>query len=263
MSHPTDAERFFFDNNGYLVLEEFLSHELTDHLTKVLQEVIQRRRSVDTPDEAKVGRTQIQGEDTRTFYLLDDDPAFLDMVDYPPIWPYVTGLLNEYPHHHASDAIEEIGISDRPMGWHLDGHDDGYRNLGNPIPLLQLKIGYYLSDMSNPGQGNLCVVPGSHKACHRPEEADLASTDLFAGAIEVCGPPGTAILFHNALWHSAGPRTREQGRRIMLYYAYEHPWMVASQEHWGYDLAFYNKLAPNRHSLFHGFVFDPPENRWR
>ena len=25
---------------------------------------------------------------------------------------------------------------------------------------------------------------------------------------------------------------------------------------------FYNRLSPERHKLFHGFLFDPPEQRW-
>ena len=149
------------------------------------------------------------------------------------------------------------------MGWHLDGHDNGYRNLGRPIPLLQLKIGYYLSDMTDPGQGNLCVVPGSHKAYCEPDPEDLKRMDLFSGAIEICAPPGTAILFHNALWHSSGPWTQDKGARLMLYYAYEHPWMMASQEHWGYHKVFYNSLPSERRKLFHGFLFDPVEHRWR
>ena len=131
------------------------------------------------------------------------------------------------------------------------------------IPFLQLKIGYYLSNMNQPGQGNLCVVPGSHKAQYKPVPEDLIQTDLFPGAIEICAPPGTAILFHNALWHSHGPWRHSHGPRIMLYYAYEHPWMIASQEHWGYTKAFYNRLSPERHTLFHGFLFEPPEHRWQ
>ena len=148
------------------------------------------------------------------------------------------------------------------MGWHIDGHDEGYRRLGTPIPFLQLKIGYYLTDMTEPGQGNLCVVPGSHKAEYNPDPEDLQNMDLFSGAIQICAPAGTAILFHNALWHSSGPWTKDDGKRIMLYYAYEHPWMIASQEHWGYNQEFYNDLPSKRRQLFHGFLFNPPEQRW-
>ena len=115
--------------------------------------------------------------------------------------PYVKGLINEMPHHHASDAIVEYetDLTERGMGWHIDGHDRGYRGLGTPIPLLQLKIGYYLNDMTSPGQGNLCVVPASHKAVHEPPQEDLQRPDLFPGAVQICASAGTAILFHNAL----------------------------------------------------------------
>lgn len=42
--HPTDAERFFFDNNGYLVLESFLDSQTTAALRAAVERVIARRR---------------------------------------------------------------------------------------------------------------------------------------------------------------------------------------------------------------------------
>ena len=259
---PTATERYFFDNNGYLVLESFLAEDHVSQLLEVLHRVIAKRRQLEEQEISHTGMTHIREDDTRIFYILDDHPMFLEMLDWPPILPYVTGLLNERPHHHASDAIVEYGPNGRGMGWHLDGHDNGYRGLGTPIPFLQLKIGYYLTNMTEPGHGNLCIVPGSHKALHNPNEEDLQHADLFPGAIQVCAPAGSAILFHNALLHSSGPWTKSDSARIMLYYAYEHPWMIASQEHWGYSKAFYNGLCPERRKLFHGFLFDPPEQRW-
>jgi len=260
---PTAAERFFFETNGYLVLERFLTKEHTTRLRESVLSAAERRRALQEAGAPQTGFTHVNGRNVRFFYILEDDPLFLEMLDWPPLWPYVTGLLNERPHHHASDAIVEYGPVGRPMGWHQDGHDQAYRILGWPIPLLQLKVGYYLTDMTRPGQGQLCVVPGSHRARLDPDPEDRKRLDLFPGAIEVCAPAGSAILFHNALWHSQGPWTRDDGARIMLYYAYEHPWMVASQEHWGYPAAFYNeRLSPAQRKLFHGFLFDPPEARW-
>ena len=262
---PTLVERFFFDNNGYLVLEEFLDADHVGALLQALRRVMQRRRRLQERGMPHTGMTKVMGEKSaRIFYILDDDPLFLEMLDWPAIWPYVTGLLNALPHHHASDAILEDGydLNGRGLRWHIDGIDNGFRNLGPHIPLLQLKIGYYLSDMTRPGQGNLCVLPGSHKAAFEPDRDDMQRWGRSAGVAEICAPPGTAILFHNALWHSAGPFSREDGQRSMLYYAYEHPWMIASQEHWGYPSQFYNSLSPDRRKLFHGFLFDPPEQRW-
>ena len=42
--HPTDAERFFFDNNGYLVLEDFLVPNRVAALYAALERTIERRR---------------------------------------------------------------------------------------------------------------------------------------------------------------------------------------------------------------------------
>ncbi|MCH8289844.1 phytanoyl-CoA dioxygenase family protein [Candidatus Poribacteria bacterium] len=259
---PTATERFFFDNNGYLVLESILEKDHVSQLLERLHQVIARRRKLQEQNIPHTGMTHIRGKNTRIFYILDDDSMLLELIDWPAIWPYVTGLLNALPHHHASDAIVEYGSKGRDMGWHIDGHDNGYRGLGKPIPLLQLKIGYYLTDMTETGHGNLCVVPGSHKALHDPSAEDLQQTHLFPGAMQICAPAGSAILFHNALWHSAGPWTQNDGARIMLYYAYEHPWMIASQEHWGYSKDFYNRLSSEHRKLFHGFLFHPPEHRW-
>ncbi len=40
---PTQAERFFFDNNGYLILEDFLKEDHVNALTEVLFRVVARR----------------------------------------------------------------------------------------------------------------------------------------------------------------------------------------------------------------------------
>lgn len=259
----TADERFLFDTQGYLVLENFLK---PDHVTRLLAAVdttIARRRELTRGSTQQTGFTQTTGKNsTRVFYILDDDPLFVELLDWPDILPYVHGLLNTKPHHCASDVIvaHAADFPKHQPGWHIDGHDDGFRNLGRPIPLLQLKIGYYLTDMTKPGASHLMVVPGSHKALKEP--GNPATNGLLPGAIQVCAPAGSAILFHNALWHGVGPF--EPGRqRTMLYYAYEHPWMVASQEHWGYPKDFYNhRLSPAQRKFFHGFLFDPPEARW-
>jgi hypothetical protein len=264
-THPTAAEHYFFENNGYLVLENFLAPQHVSALVEALEDAITRRRDLHARGVAHTGMTQVNGADTRIFYILDDHPMFLDLLDYPALMPYVTGFLGPMAHFHASDAIWELGHKDKgngKAGWHMDGHEDGYRALRPNIPLLQLKVGYYLSDMTEPDQGNLVLVPGSHKCAIEPARDQLQSHDTFPGAIQICAPAGSCFMFHNAIWHTSGPWGQPEGKRIILYYAYERPWMVASAEHWAYSRSFYNMLAPQQRKFFHGFVFDPPEMRW-
>ena len=94
-TNPTTSERFFFDNNGYLVLENLLKENHVEILLDKLHQVIEQRRNAEKNGTTKTGMTSIDGDNTRIFYILDDDPLFLDMIDLPEIWPYIIGFLNE------------------------------------------------------------------------------------------------------------------------------------------------------------------------
>ena len=270
MSNPatstlTAAERFSFDTHGYLVLENFLKPDHVARLMTALDGTIARRRKLLAAEPDRKRLTLVNGEkSTRILYILEDDPMFQELLDWAPLMPYVRELIGPKPHYHASDAIVEEGrdFMNRTGGWHIDGHDAGYRHLGWPIPLLQLKVGYYLSDMTKPWRGNLTVVPGSHKAVQPPDPEDLKRRDLFPDAKQVCAPAGSAILFHNAIWHTASPFEKPDDGRTMLYYAYEHHWMMAAEGHWGYSKDFYNRrLTPEQRKYFHGNLFEPHEHR--
>jgi len=258
-NHPTDAERFLFDNNGYLVLEGFLPSALVESLNMVVEQTIERRRNHQSSHEhLPAFPDKLDKVNARVMHLLAEDPIFLDLLDYRPIMEYVHGLFNEMPHLHSTDVIHEVESEDyHGQSWHIDGIQEGFRNFQPQIPLLQFKVGYFLSDMSAPDQGNLTLVPGSHKSFFDPD----TKKDM-PGAVQICGRPGTAVLFHNAVWHSAGPFTRCGGKRVILYYGYEHPWMLACAEQWRYGKTFLDSLTQDQRRFFHGFVFDPPEYRW-
>ena len=268
ITHPTFEETEQFEKQGYLQIDSFLPSDFVELLKSRLVVVMDRRqknlnshkngRSLDNPGK----RIIVDGLDRRIFHILDDDPAFLDLVDYKGIMPYIRSFLHERPHSHASDAIWEREQVERKPAWHIDGLDRGYRQLRPQIPLLQLKIGYLLSDMAMPDQGNLLIVPGSHLDQTEPTCEQLSGFDTFPGVKQVRGPPGTAVMFHNALWHTHGPKNLDGGQRIMLYYAYEVPWIMGNPEHWSYSTTFYNGLKGVRRELFHGFVFEPSEYRF-
>ena len=256
---PTPAEIAQFQTSGYLVLPEFLALDHVAVLKNRLELAIKRRRTLAAAGMESRAKTEVVGPNTRIFHVLEDDPAFLDVMDHKPVMAYVRAFLTRSPHFHASDAIWESGASDHGPQWHPDG---GYlRVLERPTPLMQLKVGYYLSDMTKPGRGNLMLVPGSHRNVAEPLGDQKGGYDTMPGAIQICGPTGTAVMFHNAVWHTRGPSTDANGQRIMLYYAYEHGFMLGNPEHWSYSSEFYAGLSPERSTFFHGFVFNPQE--WR
>src|SRR5205823_6118000 len=108
-AHPTAAERFFFDNNGYLVLEGFLGPDHVHALLTALRRTIERRTGAGYQRAHPTAfPEQLAGPNYRVFHLLDEDPLFLDLMDHPPMLDYVHGLLNPLPHVHATDAIYEV-----------------------------------------------------------------------------------------------------------------------------------------------------------
>lgn len=271
MATPTAAERFHFETQGYLVLENFLQPDHVARLLAALDRVIPRRRATVPPGHRFVWPPQVQADltqingakSTRILNILEDDPLFLELISWPALLPYVHAFFNAKPHYCASDAIVEdsADFQKRANGWHIDGSDDGYRHLGATIPFLQLKVGFYLTDMTAPNRGNLTLVPGSHLSRAEPSPEERQRLDFFPGAKQICAPAGSMVLFHNAIWHTAAPYAPGEPGRTMLYYAYEHPWMLASTAHWNYSKAFYKQLTPAERWYFHGFVFDPPERR--
>lgn len=253
--HPTPAERFFFDTNGYLALESFLPADLVTDLLQALGPAIERRREKQLAGTARENEARFVLGNSRIFGLLEDDPLFLDLMDYAPVMPYVRGLLNPEAHYHASDAIWEVENPGEGPHWHRDGREAGYSLFRPQVPHLQIKIGYFLSDMTQPDQGNLTIVPGSHHATVDPPPSQLAAFDSMPGAMQLRVPPGTCVMFHNAVWHTPGRWTASRGERIVLYYAYEHPWMMAAYQA-RYTRGFYQGLSPERKRMFHEVAFE-------
>ena len=119
-TRPTADERDFFDSKGYLQLDSLLPSTLVEKLLDRLDAALERRAALErsgVSSNRPGKRLAIEGEDRRIFHILDDDPEFLELVDYPPIMPYVHELLHQDAHFHASDAIWEQGAAERGPGW--------------------------------------------------------------------------------------------------------------------------------------------------
>ena len=68
----SQSDKFFFDNNGYLVLEQFLDSELTRDLLQAVKQVASLRRKLCAEEVEHTGMTHINGQNTRYFCILDD-----------------------------------------------------------------------------------------------------------------------------------------------------------------------------------------------
>lgn len=174
-----------------------------------------------------------RGRPFNAFNVVEEDDAFLDLVDHPNVIGLVADLVGVNLLLLMSQAMVRPPTPGSPLGWHHDGpKPHSFPAVAGVTPLINLKIGWFLTDLSEPDQGNFVVVPGSHVRGVDVEQGDLehsaAETTEIAttvsGAVQVLAKPGDAILFHNGLWHAVAPSRVDRLRKV-LYYAYGPSWL--------------------------------------
>ena len=173
------------------------------------------------------------------------DSLFKELVDYPPILPLVVDLmgyniqlrtshLDVRPPQDPADGEHELGAPDSFFPWHADGPNYGWPAVDGVLPFMEMKVGYYLTDLTQPLSGAICVVRGSHRQSPWIDE-DARRVDPTR-IVEVNVAPGTALVWRTALYHCLTPNLSDQPRKC-LYYGYQHRWIRPSDyEHQAPDV---------------------------
>jgi len=114
--------------------------------------------------------------------------------------------------------------------WHQDGGRQNREIETDPRPRLSVKLAYWLSDVSEPGRGNLKVVPGSHLVnwIDGPPRRDTQWPDP-EGAIEVTAEPGDAVFFDRRIWHARSRNYSEHTRKA-VFFGYTYRWTAIRDE---------------------------------
>ena len=250
LSHPLSAaERRHFDEQGYLIVENAIEPELVGQLTATADRL---HRQALTAGAATPGRLW----STTSFF--DEDEAFIQMVDWPRILPKVWDILGwnifvYHAHLTINPPEPDADPEERWLEWHQDSGRVNVELKTFPPPRLSLKVGYFLTDVSEPGRGNFYIIPGSHLSDQVPpssevgrDPAELTAAELPEGAIPVCVSPGTAVLFDRRLWHSRGANHSALTRKV-LFYGYAYRWLRPKDDMIVEHL--YDQLSPIRRQL--------------
>ena len=233
LAHPgplTDTERFMFDVTGYLVIPDALTPEEVD----ACLEAAGRVHAPHPPEQwRQIGAA----------YELE--PALEPLIDHPSVFPKVRALLGDYFILQSSwCTLAPPGF--KGGGWHQDGSSAyEFRRLATPTPLLQLRVGFFLTDQSDPDMGNMVMIPGSHNSS-LPLARSVSHEDLPIREV-ICGKPGTALMFHQGVYH-CGTRNQRDHPRYIQHMVYAPPWLVPSDRNRN-DPAFLERTTPLRRAL--------------
>jgi ectoine hydroxylase len=226
----TEQERFLFDVTGFLVIPDALSPGEVEELLGA-----SRRAHSDYPET----------EWRQLGALYEREPAVEPLIDHPSVFPKVRALLGDY------FILQSSWNTKSPP--HFPGqnfHQDGsgvyqFRRLALPTPLMQLRIGFFLTDQSRPDQGNMALIPGSHNAsAELPKGTKLEEVPI---AQVICGTPGTALMFHQGVWH-CGTANAMDYPRFIQHMVYAPPWLIPSDRK-GNDPGFLARTTPLRRAL--------------
>lgn len=211
----TENEKYLFDLQGYIAVENALDAGQIERLNTLLEEHIAADCEADM-------RTHRFGG------LLDWGPPFIDLIDNAPIVPYLDLILGEkFRLDHVYLDIIRSGTS--PIGATLHGGGSPF----NPSQYYHYEDGrfyngltvvaYNLADVG-PEDGGFGCVPGSHKSNFRfPGEWRNMDEGLQPIVQRVTGPAGTAVIFTEALTHGALPWTGAGERRTVFFKYSPHP----------------------------------------
>lgn len=228
----TERERFLFEATGYLVIPNVLTpKEVEDCLAASRR----AHEALGTGQWRQIG------------HLHESEPAIEALLDHPALLPKVRALLGDYFIVQSTWATLQPAKS-KPGGYHQDGSGVyEFRKLAVPTPLMQLRVGYYLTDQSRPGMGNMVMIPGSHTTQMAlpkgivPDEDDLPTHEV------ICGEPGAALLFHQGVYHRTGANIMDFDRHTM-HVVYAPPWLIPSDRARN-DPAFMERTTPLRRAL--------------
>ena len=217
-AHLNPDQKEFFEANGYFIVENALEPAQIAHFTRVidaLDAAVRREEKLDAGAFVQV-RNAIAREH-----------ALLELLEWPTSFPLVAELMGPSLQLNTSHVMvrppQPAGTpaSFKASDWHRDGCEEVHAVHGT-YPWIYTKIGYFLTDLSSPGMGNLRVVPGSHKRAVRPHTSNPGCDP--DGAIEVLTRPGDAVIFQQRLWHSVGPNFSTTARKN-IYMGYSYRWV--------------------------------------
>jgi ectoine hydroxylase-related dioxygenase (phytanoyl-CoA dioxygenase family) len=237
MEAVTQAQRFFFEANGYLVIEDALTPEqLAAARGKCNEAEASWRADAGLPGVRRWDLEQVAG-------IMEYDPLFVDMIENPRVFPIVRDLLGADIRLLDHDYFITPPGAKIHRGWH---YDEFFPKVHHPRSTLMLKVFYVIEDIPWDG-GATVLLPGSHRFDEKPPNSD--DPEDLPGAVRMNLPAGAAYLMAGRVWHSAGNNLSDRPRKLLIY-TYGHKWMRMWDGYQPSDAVLATAETPMRRQLF-------------
>ena len=220
----SDSQREQFDRDGFIILRNLLSSDEVSFYAGVLDRVYEEQKAA--------GGLSPEGS-LHMLSAVTSAPELRGLIDHPGAFPMVWSILGWNAHVYHSHLDVHPGITaQKPFRWewHQDGGRQNREIEVSPRPRLSVKLGFWLSDVSETGRGNLMVIPGSHKTDWLPGPPQrTVEWPTPEGAIEVQVGPGDVIFFDRRIWHARSDNYSDI-TRVGAFFGYTPRWIAIRDE---------------------------------
>ncbi|MBA3687075.1 MAG: phytanoyl-CoA dioxygenase family protein [Planctomycetes bacterium] len=218
----TDAERYLFDLQGFVILRQVVPAAQIAAANTALAK-IEALPTESLPKNVTLGAPRFP-HDQYFSGVLDADPCFADFIDVPDVLAVIAALTGGMfrLNHAYSITRSTTGYTGLHMGGTPLVHQTHYGCVNGQLYSPLTKAVFPLLPCG-PEDGCFAAIPGSHKSNfprpwgnHPHENPPL---------VPVIADPGDAIIFSEAVAHGSMVNTSGRLRRT-LYFCYSHSWMA-------------------------------------
>lgn len=156
--------------------------------------------------------------------FVERDPVLAGLIDHPRHVGYAYDLYGEQLQLQLSELFLRTPNAGTYNKWHPDGARVLPYGVFSPQLPLQIKIGYWLTDLPQPKMGNFVYMPGSHRHQYF---AAYDTHESVPGEEILRVRRGTMTIMHGSIWHRVEPN-QSQVTRKNLFLAYSPSWITAA-----------------------------------
>lgn len=203
-----------FHRDGFLVLPDAIAPEEV----AILRAGVERAFAEPCEEAALYGPVMANIWRPKMF---ERGPEFEALVDNPRVVDIVEAILGPDCHLIAMSALR-TGRDETISSWHTDETvrfprpADVPLDPRIPMPCFNLNLNYYLCDVDE-GLGPTQFIPGSHRSGRSPQPEDMGpdGSPVYEGrgVFSAIGAAGTAVMWHDQVWHRGGPNKSEDRLR--------------------------------------------------
>lgn len=223
MKALTSEQCEFYKENGYLIIEDFLSKPEIDKLLSALDRVVAEKARGLAADNGDFnlektsggfhGDVVAPGLLRKIQSIVDYSPEFAALCESDKLLNTVEDLIGPTLYYHSSKLMFKPARHGGIKPWHQD-----YAYWASTKP-EQITCWLALDD-ATPENGCMQLIPGSHKyglVKHVKEELQIDLRDVPAEKIKVAPmKAGSLLLFHVLTLHHSGPNRSDRGRRAFI-----------------------------------------------